>query len=171
VWYEVRTAVNNREMLFRLGQAAAIFFRVLRETRELFAFEIRGFALEDEWLSFYIRPEDGLELPAIMKWINQTFAVRFNVWAGWTGHLWGDRYWSRVVEGEPPEWAEVVCWEAVEAAAETRTPAGRGRPDGVSPLGAGKAAGTRFSPEIPLRSASPPRLTGETRPLNLARTI
>ncbi|MDR0709360.1 MAG: hypothetical protein LBF77_04770, partial [Spirochaetaceae bacterium] len=63
VWYEVRTAVNNREMLFRLRPAAAIFFRVLRETRELFAFEIRGLALEDERVSFYIRPEDGFQLP------------------------------------------------------------------------------------------------------------
>jgi hypothetical protein len=156
VWYEVRTAVNNRETLFRLGQAATIFLRVFRETRDLFAFEIRGFALEDEWLSFYIRPADGFQLPQIMQWMKQTFAARFNVWAGRTGHIWGDRYWSRVVEGEPPEWAERVCWDDVEAAAETRAPAGRGRLDGVSPLGAGKAAGTRFSPKIPLRSASPP---------------
>jgi hypothetical protein len=106
VWYEVRTAVNNREMLFRLGQAAAIFFRVLRETRGLFAFEIRGLALEGEWLSFYIRPEDGLELPAIMQWMKQTFAARYNRAEGRIGHIWGDRYWSGIVEGEPPEWAE-----------------------------------------------------------------
>jgi hypothetical protein len=88
--------------------------------------------------------------------MKQTFAVRYNRAEGRTGHIWGDRYGSGVVEGEPPEWAEWVCWGDVEAAAETRTPAGRRRPDGVSPLGAGKAAGTRFSPKIPLRSASPP---------------
>jgi hypothetical protein len=34
--------------------------------------------LEDDWLSFYIKPEDGLELPAIMKWLKQTFAQRYN---------------------------------------------------------------------------------------------
>ncbi|MDR2403646.1 MAG: transposase [Spirochaetaceae bacterium] len=157
VWYEVRTAVNNREMLFRLRQAAAIFFRVFRETRELFAFEICGFALEDEWLSFYIRPADGFQLPQIMQWMKQTFAVRFNAWAGRTGHIWGDRYWSRVVVGEPPERGEVDA-----AAAETRIPAARTRtrtrtrPNGVSPRKAGKAARTCFSPKIPLRSASPP---------------
>jgi hypothetical protein len=158
VWYEVRTAVNNREMLFRLRPAAAIFFRVFRETRELFAFEIRGLALEGEWVSFYIRPEDGFQLPRIMQWMKQTFAARFNVWAGRTGHIWGDRYRSRVVEGEPPEWAEWVCWEDVEAAAETRIPAARMRirPSRVSPRRAGKTVGTRFSPKISLRSASPP---------------
>jgi REP element-mobilizing transposase RayT len=89
VWYEVRTVVNNREMLFRLRPAAAIFFRVLRETRELFAFEIRELVLEGEWVSFYIRPADGFQLPQIMQWMKQTFAARFNAWAGRTGHIWG----------------------------------------------------------------------------------
>ncbi|MDR2785244.1 MAG: hypothetical protein LBB83_04940, partial [Treponema sp.] len=53
--------------------------------------------------TFYIKPEDGLELPAIMKWLKQTFAQRYNREAGWIGHVWGDRYWSRILVGEPPE--------------------------------------------------------------------
>ncbi|MDR2785273.1 MAG: hypothetical protein LBB83_05105, partial [Treponema sp.] len=44
-----------------------------------------------------------LELPAIMKWLKQTFAQRYNRETGRTGHIWGDRYWSRILEGEPPE--------------------------------------------------------------------
>ncbi|MDR0708765.1 MAG: hypothetical protein LBF77_01705, partial [Spirochaetaceae bacterium] len=104
----------------------------------------------------YIRPEDGFQLPRIMQWMKQTFAARFNVCAGRTGHIWGDRSWSRVVAGEPPEWAEEVCWGAVEAAAETRIPAARRRPHGVSPRKAGKMAKTRFSRKIPFRFASPP---------------
>ncbi|MDR2053839.1 MAG: hypothetical protein LBP80_10535, partial [Treponema sp.] len=58
--------------------------------------------LEGGRLTFYIKPEDGLELPEIMKWMKQTFAQRYNRWAGWIGHVWGDRYWSRILEGEPP---------------------------------------------------------------------
>jgi hypothetical protein len=159
VWYEVRTAVNNREPLFRLRPVAAILFRVLRETTGLFAFEMRGLRLEDEKLSFYIRPADGFQLPLIMQWMKQTFAVRFNIYAGRTGHIWGDRYWSRVLAGEPPEWAGAVDWGLVEAMAETRTPAAktRARPGGVSPQRTGKAAETGFSPKILLHSTPPPR--------------
>jgi hypothetical protein len=149
----VRRNLQKTALIALLLQLPAIFLRVFRETRDLFSFEIRGFALEDEWLSFYIKPADGFQLPRIMQWMKQTFAARFNVWAGRTGHIWGDRYWSRVVEGEPPEW---VCWGDVEAAAETRTPAGRRRSDGVSPLGAGKAAKICFSPKIPLLTAPAP---------------
>jgi hypothetical protein len=130
-WYEVRTAINNREPLFRRRQAAALFYRVLGEARGRFAFELRGFRLEEEWLSFYIKPADGLRLPAIMQWLKQTFSVRFNLYAGRTGHVWGDRYWSRVLEGEPPLGAEGVDWEAVAG----MSAAGKPPSTGVSPQG------------------------------------
>jgi hypothetical protein len=101
VWYEVRTRINNREPLFHRVNALAIFAGVFHETELRFVFEVRGLRLEDDRLMFYIRPEDGLELPDIMKWMKQVFAQRFNVADGRTGHIWGDRYWSRIVEGEP----------------------------------------------------------------------
>jgi hypothetical protein len=156
-WYEVRTAINNREPLFRRRQAIAIFCRVFGEARERFAFELRGFRLEEERLSFYIKPADRLQLPVIMQWVKQTFAVRFNLRAERTGHVWGDRYWSRVVEGEPPEWAAEVDWEAVEAAAETREISfGAQLPTGVSPLTGETPAEGGFSPQTPARSPPSP---------------
>jgi REP element-mobilizing transposase RayT len=100
VWYEIRTRVNNREPLFRRETALAIFARVFRETKLRFVFEIRALHLEDDWLFFYIRPEDGLELPAIMKWLKQVFAQRYNRREGRIGHIWGDRYGSWIVEGD-----------------------------------------------------------------------
>jgi REP element-mobilizing transposase RayT len=102
VWYEIRTRVNNREPLFRRLKALALFARVFRQTKLRFVFEVRGLRLVDDWLSFYIKPADGLELPAIMKWLKQVFAQRYNRAEGRIGHIWGDRYWSWILEGEPP---------------------------------------------------------------------
>jgi hypothetical protein len=142
--------VNNRETLFCRRQATTIFCRVFGEARKRFAFELRGFWLEEEWLSFYIKPADGFQLPAIMQWVKQTFAVWFNLRADRTGHVWGDWYWSRGLEGEPPEWAEEVDWEAVEVAAETgEISFEMCPPDGVSPLVAETPAETGFSPQNP----------------------
>jgi hypothetical protein len=160
-WYEVRTAVNNREKLFpEQRRAKAVLFRVLFEAEDLFTFQMRGLALEGARLSFFIKPEDGFRLPAIMQWIKQTFAVRFNLRDGRTGHIWGDRYWSRALEGEPPEGAGRVDWAAVEAEAEPPTPADirrrKRKRKGVSPQQAGEGTKTGFSPKIPLRAASPP---------------
>ncbi|MDR2785278.1 MAG: transposase [Treponema sp.] len=106
VWYEIRTQINNREPLFRRPEVREIFTRVFHEAEQRFVFEIRSLRLADDWLTFYIKPEDGLELPAIMKWLKQTFAQRYNRAVGWIGHIWGDRYWSRILAGEPPEEGE-----------------------------------------------------------------
>jgi hypothetical protein len=36
------------------------------------------------WLTFYIKPAEGLKLPKIMQWLKQTFSVRFNFRTGRT---------------------------------------------------------------------------------------
>jgi hypothetical protein len=53
-----------------------------------------------------------------MQWVKQTFSVRFNVRTGRTGHVWGDRYWSEILEGKPPVDAKEVDWAAVDAEAD-----------------------------------------------------
>ncbi|MDR0388326.1 MAG: hypothetical protein LBH57_09865, partial [Treponema sp.] len=89
--------------------------------------------------------------------LKQTFAVRFNLCAGRTGYVWGDRYWSQVLEGEPPEWAGEVDWEAIEVAAETGVLSSGRRPmDRVSPLTAENPTESGFSPQTPARSPPPP---------------
>jgi adenine/guanine phosphoribosyltransferase-like PRPP-binding protein len=66
-WYEVRTAINNHEELFREQQRVkAVLFRVIREADKIFTFEMRGLSLGAVWLSFYIKPKDGFQLPEIM---------------------------------------------------------------------------------------------------------
>jgi REP element-mobilizing transposase RayT len=100
VWYEIHTHINNREPLFRRYTAWAIFAAVFRETKRRFTFEIRGLCLVDDRLAFYIKPEDGLELPDIMKWLKQVFAQRYNRKEGRIGHIWGDRYKSLIIEEE-----------------------------------------------------------------------
>jgi REP element-mobilizing transposase RayT len=148
VWYEIHTAINNREPLFRLRQALALFRRVLDDTKERFVFEMMGLRLEMDRLTFYIKPADGLGLPDILKWMKQTFAVRYNRLTGRTGHIWGDRYWSVIVEGEPPE--EAGREEASEAEPKA------GVRDRVRPWYREMSITTGFPPLFPHPFASPP---------------
>jgi hypothetical protein len=75
----------------------ALFDQVFREAQLRFVFTARALRLEDDRFSLYIKPADGLELPAIMKWLKQTFAQRHNRLTGRTGHIWGTgigrRHW------------------------------------------------------------------------------
>jgi hypothetical protein len=112
VWYYINTMLNNREMLFLLKRNRWLFRWTVSEAMGFYAFEIRGLRFDGAKVSFYIKPANGLELPDIMKWIKETFAVRFNLLDGRTGHIWGDRYASKILVGEPPEWAEVYVFMA-----------------------------------------------------------
>jgi REP element-mobilizing transposase RayT len=141
VWYEIRTRVNNREPLFRRWKALAVFDWVFHETQNKYVFEVRAMRLAGDLLSFYIKPADGFQLPRIMKWMKQVFAVKFNQADGRSGHIWGDRYWSRIVEGEPPEG---------DAEGETKGNAG------ARPCPGETAENPLFSPPVSLPAPRPP---------------
>ncbi|MDR1230651.1 MAG: transposase [Spirochaetaceae bacterium] len=168
VWYHVETAVNNDEPLFWVARERARFRQVLDEAHTLYAFVLCGLSFCGPWVSFYIKPADGFELPEIMQWMKQTFAVRYNVMKHLDGHLWGDRYWSKILDGEPPEEiaaGEAECGDCAGSAASEiavgeipKARLERGPPDGDS-HGAGEAAQNSGSP--PLSSRCPAPLTGE----------
>jgi hypothetical protein len=147
VWYEVRSRINNREPLFRHHKALALFAGVFRETGLRFVFEVRSLHLEDDWLTFYLKPEDGFELPEIMKWMKQVFAQRYNAMTGRIGHIWGDRYWSRILEGEP---------EVAGEPAPRDRPQGRRAVSGDRPCWGDKREKAGFSLVFPFPTAFPP---------------
>jgi hypothetical protein len=133
--------------LFHSDRALSLFAKVLTEAKNRFVFEIWGLRLADDRLSFYIKPADGFELPDILKWIKQTFAVRYNRLAGRTGHIWGDRYWSLILVGEPDERAG--------NGRETEAEPGVGE-GGVRPLSVEMAIITGFFPIFPHSHPPPP---------------
>jgi hypothetical protein len=96
-----------------------LLHRVLREIRKRYPFEMRGLKLEGAWLTFYIKPDDGLKLPLIMQLLKQTFSLRFNIIVGRRGHVWGERYESEILDGEPPEDVEKADWAAIDKPANT----------------------------------------------------
>jgi hypothetical protein len=157
--------VNRHEPIFLDRAAVDLFNQVLREAGERFAIEVRHLVIQADRVSFCIKPADGFMLPVVMQWIKQTFACRYNALKRLDGHVWGDRYWSKVLEREPPE-EEIGAGKAVrgengaeERAAEEgeKIPKARpreGPPDGDSHRDGETARKISFSPDLP-RSTAP----------------
>ncbi|MDR1231121.1 MAG: transposase [Spirochaetaceae bacterium] len=169
VWYKIFTLVNRHEQIFLDRDAVDLFNRTLLEMGERFPCEVRCLVIQADSVSFYIKPADGLQLPEIMQWLKQTFAVRYNVMKGLDGHLWGDRYWSKILDGEPPE-EESTAGEAGRgecagsagagsAAAEAGEEIPKARLEGGPPdrdsLREGEAAGNTGSPPLSPPHAAP----------------
>jgi hypothetical protein len=145
--------------VFQSRQTLALFAQVLKETAERYVFEIRGLRIEnDSRLEFYIKPKDGLQLPQIMQLLKQTFSVRYNVLHGLSGHTWGNRYFSEILEGEPPKEAEPWTGPVMGVEAAEFLPVGE---NSEAEAGLGKTAG-RACPvsgrpaEIPRKATAPP---------------
>jgi REP element-mobilizing transposase RayT len=162
-WYLVSTAVNRHERIFLERNAVSLFNRVFREAGALFPCEMRRLRIEADRVSFYIRPVNGFQLPEIMQWLKQTFAVRYNVMKRLDGHVWGDRYWSKVLEGEPPVEGGAAkgagrgdCGEELVGAGGQIPEAGpwEGPPGSGDSHHAGETAGNNGSPpDLPRRPA------------------
>jgi hypothetical protein len=124
---------------------------VLDEAHVLYAFVLYGLCFDGPTVSFYIKPADGLQLPEIMQWIKQTYACRYNVYDGRTGHIWGDRYESEIVPEGPPKdakeyvFAPVVC-EAASRRVRKAVKAGRGGVPASSGSAASQATGAEGRP-------------------------
>ncbi|MDR1230302.1 MAG: transposase [Spirochaetaceae bacterium] len=113
-------------------------------------------------MSFYIKPADGLEPPEIMQWIKQTYAVRYNVHDGRTGHIWGDRYQSEIVEGPPKDAEEYVFAPVVCKAGRRVRKRGAGRVGGPAADPAKDAKGRPHVEETARNTGSPPDLPRST---------
>jgi putative transposase len=48
---------------------------------------------------FLIKPRPGVSLSKIMQWLLGVFAQLWNKKHGLSGHLWGDRFFSRIISG------------------------------------------------------------------------
>jgi hypothetical protein len=132
----------------------------LCEARARYAFALCGLRFSGPAVMFYIKPADGLQLPEIMQWIKQTYAVRYNVYDGRTGHIWGDRYASWIMAEGPPKDAKEYVFVPVVCPVSHR-----GRRRGACEAGgvpeSGAAADAKGSPRAgePVRNdGSPPVL-------------
>jgi putative transposase len=52
----------------------------------------------DNHIHFLITPGKGVSLSKIMQWIKCNFAKRWNKAHGTKGHLWGERFFSRIIK-------------------------------------------------------------------------
>jgi REP element-mobilizing transposase RayT len=73
---------------------------VLWEAKEKFAFRLQNFCVMPTHIHLLIIPGDGGDLTQIMRWLKTESSKRWNFIHGSTGHVWGERFFSRVVNGD-----------------------------------------------------------------------
>ncbi len=74
-----------------------LFLDVLVRAKKRFKFRIENFCVMGNHIHLMIRPDSEASLSRIMQWILSVFAMSFNRSHGFTGHVWGNRFFSRIM--------------------------------------------------------------------------
>jgi putative transposase len=96
--YHVTSRTNDKKRVFEGGVGREIMLLVLMEAREKFGFGLANFCIMPNHIHLLIMPGEGGELSRIMHWLKTQSAKRWNRIQGCTDHLWGERYFARIIK-------------------------------------------------------------------------
>jgi putative transposase len=96
--YHVSARANRKEMLLDSSAMKALFLEVVKRAKGKYNFRIENFCVMGNHFHFILQPLKGESLSAIMRWIMSVFAMSWNRIHKLTGHVWGERYFSRIID-------------------------------------------------------------------------
>lgn len=97
--YHVTARADHQDMKFDEAEIKDIFLLVLKRARRKYDFQLENFCIMGNHVHFMIRPGRSESLSSIMQWILSVFAMAYNRYRHTTGHVWGQRFFSRIIAG------------------------------------------------------------------------
>ena len=97
--YHVTAKINRSEMIFLAQEDKELFMSILKRAKKKFNFLLKNFCIMGNHIHLLIKPGERESLSKIMQWILGVFAQLWNKKHNLSGHLWGDRFFSRIILG------------------------------------------------------------------------
>jgi putative transposase len=95
--YHVTARINRGERIFLNPAMRALFLAYIKRLKKKYSFAIYNFCIMGNHIHFVIRPDKDSSLSEIMQWLLGNYAKEWNKRHGVTGHLWGDRFFSKII--------------------------------------------------------------------------
>lgn len=99
-YYHVTSRTNNKVRVFENKLGRKIMLLTLQDAKEKYRFRLANFCVMPTHIHLLIKPEEGSKLSEIMHWLKIHSAKRWNFIHGSSDHLWGNRYFARVVKDQ-----------------------------------------------------------------------
>ena len=97
--YHVTARINRSEMILSPEEEKILFLAVIKRAKKRYKFQIKNFCIMNNHFHFLIKPGEGESLSRIMQWILSVFAMAWNRKQNLNGHVWGERFFSRIIAG------------------------------------------------------------------------
>jgi len=101
--YHVVARANRQEFILNSPEIKQLFLDVVERAKKRYRFTIRNFCIMSNHFHLMIQPQPGENLSRIMQWILSVFAATFNRIFCYSGHVWYDRFKSKVI-GSLRQW-------------------------------------------------------------------
>jgi putative transposase len=95
--YHVTARANRKEMILDTSSIKELFLSVVKRAKKKYNFRLENFCIMGNHFHFVIQPGRNESLSAIMRWILSVFAMAYNKIKRITGHVWGCRFFSRII--------------------------------------------------------------------------
>jgi putative transposase len=107
--YHVTSRTNDKTQVFKYPAGSKTMLLVLKEAKEKFAFRLTNFCVMPTHIHLLIIPGEGGSLSQIMHWIKTLSAKRWNRIHGSIDHLWGTRYFARLIK-DPHDYFRIMTY-------------------------------------------------------------
>ncbi len=95
--YHVTAKSNRGEFILCSDAVKDLFASVVKEAKKKYSFKIKQYSTMSNHIHLLIQPSPGTSLSRIMQYILGVFALRFNKMFGQRGHVWYDRFKSKII--------------------------------------------------------------------------
>jgi putative transposase len=95
--YHVVARANRKEMIMESSAMKDLFIETVARAKKKYDFRIENFCVLGNHFHMIVKPMNGTNLSAIMQWIMSVFAMKWNRIHNITGHVWGGRFFSRLI--------------------------------------------------------------------------
>lgn len=96
--YHVTARSNRGEMIFSCRAMRQLFLDLLHRAKQKYGFAIHNFCIMGNHIHLVIRPSRKASLSKIMQWLLGLFARAWNKAHLVKGHVWGNRFFSKIIE-------------------------------------------------------------------------
>ena len=98
VIYYIFSEINRWDMDLAPADIKALLLLFIKKAQQKYPFELLNFCIMDNQIHLVIKPAEGQSLSKIMQWIKGNFARHWNKLHHTSGHLWGERFVSKIIE-------------------------------------------------------------------------
>ena len=96
--YHVTAKINRGEFALETSEVKNLFLFIVSRAKKKHSFTLRHFVVMSNHIHFLIKPGKEESLSKIMQWILSVFAVCYNKQFNLNGHVWQDRFKSKVIK-------------------------------------------------------------------------